>query len=388
MNRYLGAFLFILAVYLITPLATIVFNYSIDPFERYHAGVRAEDMARLLKSADLLLQVPSNYEDRLLMKKFLQVREKPAFAVLGGSRIMNIHEGLLRGEYRSGFLNAGVSAGTVSDYVSIWKAMKRERKIPGILYLEIDAQAIYSNFNGNFSWSTFAPDYFAFKLEKGGKKSLKRAWKSVRRLFFFHLQRLTSWEWTAKSLEKKNLNRTPFVLIQNMARNPDVPARTPGFALLYPRASSPLSHEFLEEWGKKNGDYEVRYLADWGSMSDHAFSELSDLISDIAKHGVRLVVVIPPSHPFSYRTVASSSIAFPNMLRFIEAVRVMSEEAGASFFDGLHENRHLVDGMDFVDGVHVNPETNARVMAAAGKAAGLDLFVSENPDRRNPAARL
>ncbi len=380
MTRYQKALISIALVYLAVPVLIMILNYAADPFDRYHISAGSEDLSELSKSEDRLLLVPANYEDRLLIRKMIQAREKPETVLLGGSRIMNIHGGMVREDRRKGFLNAGVSAGTVADYTALWQLLKQEGKIPRTVYLEIDAQAVYSNYSGDFLWASNAEAYFSFKCRQTGKKKFNKLFKIARRLAQFHLGRLTSWTWTSKSLEKKSLERLPFKLISTAEYDGNSPARTPSFGLFYGKPSQPITREFLEEWGRKNGEKEISYFSDPRALSDEAYQEISDLIREMVFSGVKVAVFIPPAHPKSYEAVKANAEAYAGMMRFTEKVREISRLSGAVFYDGIEENRSLAGTMDFVDGVHLNPETNRKLMFEVDKTAGFSFFESAESD--------
>lgn len=365
---YLRSIFIILSIYFLLPAALILFNYAVDPYERYHSDVTREDLTRLSRSEELILSIPKNYNDRALLERYVRIIPKPRTVVMGGSRVMNLR--LEGGAEQGFFLNAGVSSGTIKDYIGIWQILKENGKTPERLLLCIDPQSLYQK-NGVL-WYSLSGAYLRFQRGRTNPLSYVRLatdvlWEKLN----FHLSQLVSSETTRASLEKLGAQKNRSALLTGQDRsNLASAARDSGFTLLYPASAFRDSQESIDRLALQNGQGESYTFKNWNVDRDTFFEDLAALVHDIRASGTRITMVLMPAHPLSYQTVRNDPDAYGKLQKYLNRLAAIARAAGVPLLDGLEEKRSLVRNQDFMDGVHLKPAENRRFFRGVLERSG------------------
>jgi len=122
-KKFLKWFIYI---YLAFPIALLLLNYFVDPNYRYHMNISDDQLRILSRDPGKRLVVPKNYNDRELLKRYVQISGAPEICVIGGSRVMN----LALADNPSEFFNAGLTNATVMDFVAVWQVFKNANAVP------------------------------------------------------------------------------------------------------------------------------------------------------------------------------------------------------------------------------------------------------------------
>jgi hypothetical protein len=367
--RFKQALFFILAFYFGVPVFFITVNLLTDPYNRYRLITSERNLKELLSADAKFLTVASNYDDRLFIKRVIQIAPRQDTVILGGSRIMIVDADAF--EARAGkVLNAGVTGATVRDYAAIWQHFKNQNKIPSQILLCLEPQSVYSNENPEGGWNALAGLFVEFM---DGDLDFRAVSKIYRKKIVQHLESLHSSETLKASWKVLERGKTKSGLVTYEAAPADLPLRTSALALLPPKQEQ-KTQEYVDHWGKENGNGESYTLSDWGRFSPQTFRELSRLMNDMRLHGVQLKVLLMPSHPLSFETVRENPEAFHNLNRFVRQVRNLAQIAGAGFYDGLLEYHGRVKNTEFSDGVHLKQAPLYRVLQAMDQELQLDLI--------------
>lgn len=344
-------------VYFLVPALFIAFNFSVDPFGRYHPLASNTMLEKLAASKNEVLVTEYNYNDRLLTKNFISAVPRPGLVLFGGSRILNIDGDAFKPEAGRVF-NAGVTAASIRDHIAIWQELKNKNKIPHRAIVFIDLQSFYSNSSAIGWWTLSCPfltfEYGRMKLPK----YLKLVSKTYRKKSKFHLESLSSSDLLKKSWERVSGERkTRSRLIERSMLEPKNAARTPSLALIAPAPSEEEKQQsVIDQWAAENGQGESSILRDWSNFNDDAFKEFASLLEDMRESKVEVSVIIMPSHPGSYRLVEKDPAALVNLGRFTKRVQELCGEYGVKYYDGLYEHHQDVANTDFKDGVHLKKE--------------------------------
>ncbi len=361
------AFWITVLVYFLVPVLFIVFNYSIDPYGRYQPLASQTILEKLAASSEEVLITEFNYNDRLLLKNYISSTPKPDLVVLGGSRILNIDSDVFTPE-AGRVLNAGVTGGTIRDYIGIWQVLKKQNKIPRKILLFLDLQAVYSNSSG-IGWYSLSCPFLTFEYGRlKTSKYLKLVSKTYRKKTSFHLESLSSSDVLKKSFQRLKVPRTRSRLALKTTLHSKNAARTPALGLIAPEASTEEKEQaFIDHWGKENGRGESSILSEWGNFSEDAFKELSSLLEDIHAQKSEAVVFLMPSHPLSYGIVEKNPAALANLIIFVKKIEALCSQQGALLYDGLREHHQDISNDDFKDGVHLKKESIDRFLSRAAR---------------------
>ena len=355
-------------VYFLLPAFFITFNYSIDPYGRYKALASKNVLEKLAASQNDVLITGFNYNDRLLFKNYISVVPKPGLVILGGSRILNIDADIFTPE-AGRVLNAGVSGGTIRDYVGIWQVLKNQGKIPVRVLLFIDLQSVYSNLTG-IGWYTLSCPFLTFEYGRiNFSKYLKLILKTSHAKTSFHLESLSSLDLLEKSWgHLRSGQKIRSRLVSKKLLGPRDAAKTPSLAMIVPEPSEEdKKQSFIEHWGEENGKGESSILSNWNNFDEGAFTELSSLIEDMRANKTEVTVFMMPSMPLSYQQMQKNPKAMTNLMIFLGKVSSSCRQYGAGFYDALHEHHEDVLNTDFKDGVHLKKESIDRFLSKAAK---------------------
>lgn len=367
----------IVRIFFMVPAVFMAFNYTVDPYGRYQPVASKSTLEKLAASSNEVLLTESNFNDRALIKNYLAASPKPDTVILGGSRILNINTGIFNSE-AGRVMNLGVTAASVRDHIAIWQLLKSENKVPSRALLFADLQTFYST-PSSIGWWTLSCPFLTFEYGKiKMSKYLKLVSKTYRKKTAFHLESLSSSDLLNKSWERLTSGKTVRSrLIERGALDPKNSARTPALALLAPQPSEEeKQQELINKWARENGQGELSYLRDWSSFSEQTFNEFASLLEDMRANGVKVSVILMPSHPLSYLAVERDGAAFTNLLKFTMRVQEICAQYSTGYYDGLYDHHKDVVDEDFKDGVHLKKEAAYSFLKRA--ALDLDLFFIKN----------
>jgi len=346
--------LFILRFFLIAALSLaglLCFNYSLDPNNRYQFHVSESDLRLLAEVPGHALVVPSNYDDRIFLKRFIRVVSRPETVAMGGSRIMNLENPTGQSALQLNFLNAGVTAGTIKDYVAIWQILKQSKKIPKTIFLCVDPQAL-SRAVQNALWLSLNDDYQAFfKTNDSGRYYLASLTSQIKDLL--------SLQTTLASISQIGKKKVRPELLLTVQCNRLTPVRTASFALLYPAAYEEKDPADVEAMARAHGDGEVKAFKLWNRHDLEYLGQLKMLIENMKKEGVQVVLVLMPYHPLSLQSIKQDAVALNSLIFFREQLSKISRECAVAYYDGFGDTeKGLFLNRDFSDGVHLKKDSN------------------------------
>lgn len=348
------------------PLGLMFFNYRVDPNNRYHFELSEQHLAVLSRSPDRLLTVAKNYDDRIFLKKFIASSPKPSFLIMGGSRVLSVQSEMLRTPYQNRFLNAGLTAATVRDYIAVWQILKNQRKIPDKILLSVAPQAV-NGYTQNELWLSLVEYYLKFWGQENGIRLSFLRWTS-------QIKDLFSFETTRESFRRMGNPRLSDRLMPRSRYDGKQYVRTSSFARLSPEYFWPPSEDLVRMWAESTGEEEAARFKIWNCLDETGFDHLGKLIHDMKRHGCRVALVAMPYHPIVYDRIQNSSKAFQNLQYFSRRMRQVAEQEGILFYDALGVKQDGTDAHDFFDAVHLKPDTAYLLFRDIDRAAGWDIF--------------
>lgn len=332
-------------------MGLLCFNYLLDPNNRYQFHVSESNLRLLAEVPGHALVVPGNYDDRILLKRFIQVAPRPDTAVIGGSRIMNLQRSPGPLVLQTVFLNAGVSAGTLRDYIAIWQLMKKNKKIPKTIFLCVDPQAL-NRAAQNDQWLSLSDDFQAFFNASASGRYYVAALTS-------QLKDLLSLQTTLAAISKLGQARVRPELLYLKDYAGLVPIRTASFALTYPSVYEEKDPLEVERMARSNGEGEIKAFRTWNRQDREYLEQLKMLIKDMKQEGVRVVLVLMPYHPLSLQAIKQDSVALDNLVFFRDQLLKVGQECGIPYHDGFVDTQaDRFSNRNFSDGVHLKKDAN------------------------------
>ena len=352
----------------------VLFNYSIDPNRRYRFSVPENELRRLVRSPDLVLTLPDNYDDRALITKFVRATMPPEIVVIGGSRVLNIQAEMFRSPFDQKLLNVAVMAGTIRDYIAIWQMIKQKGFKPKIVFLCIEEQSMNSYSQNDRYLSIY--EYYNSFFEGGA--SIRRQLMGL----MTNLKDLLSLQTTLGSIKLvlRPQNDTGRIEIRSN-RDRMLHSKTSSFSMLYPTAYEQRTLDFVDTWGKNNGRGEVKVFEMWNRIDRRGYDRLSALFRDIKRRGGKPVLIGMPYHPEAYQLISQSKKAYDNMLFFVDELRRIAEEENVPFYDAIVQHHADFNNKDFMDGVHLRMSANHHLFRTVDKVYGINVVAeSFQPD--------
>ena len=181
---------------------------------------------------------------------------------------------------KDGFLNAGVSAGSLKDYIAIWQIMKQSGKIPRTILLCVDPQAL-NRLQQNNRWLAIAEYYQTF-FEMGWSIRYRVA------ALTSQLKDLLSLQTTLASFKQIGKKRSQPRLVALAQYDGRGSVRLPSFALVYPAEYEKKATAAVESLARENGKGEAIAFGIWNADDPEYFNQLALLLKDMQKNNVRV----------------------------------------------------------------------------------------------------
>jgi hypothetical protein len=249
------------------------------------------------------------------------------------------------------FLNAGVVAGTIKDYIAIWQIIKLNQKTPKTLFLCVDPQAL-NRTEQNDRWLSLSDDYQTFFKTSTSMRYPIAALTS-------QVKDLLSLQTTLAAISQVGKKKVQPEILLLKDHTELVPVRTASFSLSYPSAYEAKDPSDVEAMARANGNGETKAFRNWNCQDPEYWGQLKMLIKDMKKEGVRVVLVLMPYHPLSLQTIKQDNIALKNLIFFREQLLKVSRECGIAYHDGFVDTeKGLFSNRDFSDGVHLKKGPN------------------------------
>lgn len=361
-----------IAFFFLFPAGLAYFNYHQDPNHRYRFSVPEETLLKLVNSPDFVLTVPQNYDDRAFLKKSVRLVNPPATLVLGGSRVLNIQTEMFA-DSRRPVLNAGVTAGTIRDYIAAWQLVKQTGFRPSTVILGIEEQSL-NGVSQNDRYLSLLEYYEAF-FQKDFSLRVKFMGVTTDFKDLLSLQTTVA---SFKSIfsDRKEESR----LIPKKEYQADQGARTSSFGILYPKSYENKPVATVQNQANANGRGELKVFEAWNTKDRRGYDQLIALIRDIKKSGAAPIIIGMPYHPEAYRLINESPKAAGNLRIFADELQRIAEKEKVDYYDAIIQHQTDFKPEDFMDGVHLKALPNYRLFRKAAEAAGIPFINNHFPE--------
>lgn len=308
-------------------------------------------------------------DERRFQKARLAVIPRPRVVVFGSSRVMTISAAMV-GAAPGEFYNAGLSGGTVEDFIVMWSTLKAGDKVPEVAIFGIDNWEFNAS-HPQVRWLVWADEVARFLETTEGAGGWRHADAVLYR--WYQLKDLLSFSVLRRSLgdlRRLRLDREPrgAELVRSLADQVVDERRIDGRRAL--RADGSLVYETDYE---ARGPDEVRADALDFVRQHHAnlrafawdaerARRLDSLWRDMRAHGVRIIAYLPPYHPLVWDSVRHDAGAMAGLAR---TRTVLAALAGprAGVYDLSDPASVPCAESDFIDGTHTRTACTARVVA-------------------------
>lgn len=357
---------FVVVVALLLGLVMVVNALAVWDRARHEA--RIERAAATFAPGQALLGYRDTDEQRF-QKARLAVIPRPRVVVFGSSRVMTISTAMV-GAAPGDFYNAGLSGGTVEDFIVMWSTLKAGDKIPEVAIFGIDNWEFNAS-HPQVRWLAWADDVTRFVETTEGAAGWRGADEVLYR--WYQLKDLVSFSVLRRSLgdlRRLRIGREPHgaELVRSLADQLVDERRIDGRRAL--RADGSLVYETAYEARGQDVaradalDFAQRHHANLGGFAWDAerARRLELLWRDMQTHRVRIFAYLPPYHPLVWDIVRRDDRAMAGLAR---------TRAALVAFAGPHSGFHDLSDpatvpcaeSEFLDGTHARAGCLARLLS-------------------------
>lgn len=342
--------------FIITLLSVAAINLYVDPGYRWHRKPLEFDH-NWEKSS--FWKSPMNFDERPFRAAHLSLIKTPDVLLLGSSRVWLVTSEMF--SPRLQVYNAGMSGGSVWDYMAVWQLLKEQKKTPGVVVLFFDNWVLNKNTFGKYRWITNYAPVSRFLTENGGFElrakaffeKLRGQFSEVEDLFNASVLKASLLELRERWSATKGVG-AELAILPIEGRPPESDGWRSDGSRVYPL---PYIHEkSLAEIRKLAGDPTVAtlhaYLTNWEDDSSvgRAFEVL---LQDMTQMGTRIYVIAPPFHAQSLELLRTRP-EFAKVPLRLSQVTDAWRKSGArfDFCDATDPSTVHCSETEFIDSAH------------------------------------
>jgi hypothetical protein len=330
-------------------------------------------------------------DERRFQRARLAVIPRPRLVAFGSSLVMEVSTEMV-GAAPGEFYNAGMSGGTVEDWVVLWSVLKRGGRVPETALFSVDDWA-FNLSHPQVRWLVWADEVTRFVETAGGRPAarglpvdgaLYRWYQAKEFLSFTVLRR------SLRELDRRRIGRAwrGSEIVEALQHDLVPETEVAGRRALRADGSLLYDRTYLERPAAEIREEALRFAtvvrAGLGDFQwDAARAERLELLwRDMRAHGVRLVAWLPPYHPAVWTRVAREPRSVEALAATDALLRALARRAGARYVDFSNPATVPCAEAEFLDGNHARASCMARIVrrVLAG-AAPADRLTPVEPPR-------
>ena len=307
-------------------------------------------------------------DERRFQQARLEVIPRPRVVAFGSSRIMSVSTAMI-GIGSGEFYNAGLSGGTVEDFIVLWSVLERRGALPDTVVLAIDNWA-FNRTHPQLRWLEWADEVNRFvDADAASRAPLAHAlgpamyrWYQAKELLSYTVFKasLTDLRRLARGRSRRGAE-----IVESLRRDLVPESDVAGRRALRSDGSIIYERSYVDHTVEQVRDEAMRYAASFkGNLGNFQWdrkraARLELLWRDMHARGVRVVAYLPPYHPAVWaalsrdpRNVAAVSATETFMTHLAGRMNARLANftdpasipcAEAEFFDGSHARDSCVE---------------------------------------------
>jgi hypothetical protein len=337
------------------------------------ARTRHEDRIHHAAAAFSPGQALTGYRDideRRFQRARLVAIPRPRVVAFGSSRVMEVSTGMI-GAQPGEFYNAGLSGGTVEDFIALWSVLEASGKTPEVALFAIDL-GMFNLALDQVRWLVLADEVNRFERSRtGGAGMLPGGERAL--LTWYRAKELVSYSVLATAVRdvrrlgtRRELHGADLIRALDTQLVPEVEVagrraiRADG-SLIYDRETVRSPVGAVREVARRYAAQDAAGLTNFRWNAERA-RRLELLWRDMIDRGVTVVAYLPPYHPVVWESL-SANRAHAAAVRDSRAfVRSLAQRLGVTFTDALDPSSIPCDESEFYDGPHASAACTSRVV--------------------------
>lgn len=245
-------------------------------------------------------------DERRFQQARLEVIRRPRVVAFGSSRIMLASTAMV-GVASEEFYNAGLSGGTVEDFIVLWSVLERRGALPDTVLFVVDNWA-FNRMHPQVRWLEWADDVNRFVDAGAGSRApfglavgpAMYRWYQVKDLFSYTVFK------TSLSELRRRRERRGAEIVESLSRDLVPESDVAGRRALRADGSLMYDRAYVDQPVAQVRDEAVRYAASAkGNLGNFQWdtergARIELLWRDMRARGVRLVAYLPPYHPAAW----------------------------------------------------------------------------------------
>jgi hypothetical protein len=248
-------------------------------------------------------------DERRFQQARLEIIPRPRVVAFGSSRIMSASTAMI-GVGSGEFYNAGLSGGTVEDFIVLWSVLEHRGALPDTVVLAIDNWE-FNRMHPQLRWLEWADEVSRF-VDAGAASRAPVARALGPAMYrWYQLKELLSYSVFKASLsELRRLSRgrprRGAEIVESLRRDLVPESDVAGRRALRADGSIMYERAYVDQTTEQVRGEAVRYAASFrGNLGDFQWdgeraARLELLWRDMRARGVRVVAYLPPYHPAAW----------------------------------------------------------------------------------------
>jgi hypothetical protein len=345
-------------------LLIIAVNVIFDPARIFKSKDYERKLAHALMSGFAVTNLENvNFDDRTMERFMIQsLKEKKDIAVLGSSRVMLISSKMFPGKT---LINNGLSSAALEDYISLYEIYREGKVLPSTIIIGADPWVFNKN-NGSLGWQRLGQSYYSKFINATRRDSFTLKIKPED-LVPYTLQQLISVSYFQDGLYAfftsdvhLFFKKQEFLMTKQEFNDKDT--ILPDGSWIFSKKHRDISTAEVRNAIKEDTD-EARCIHGFFELNKGLKLKFIDLIRLMQNDGVRLILYLPPYHPYAYDYYMHS-----DQYKIIQDVenflRKTSETYGLTLVGSYNPHRISIPDSAFSDEIHLRDDTELKRMFA------------------------
>ena len=283
-------------------ILVVTLNYTQDPARLFNTVIEHQISDAMRDGSNFELY-PSNYNERMVQRLFIQSNESDVDIVtIGSSRAMQVDSALFQNQT---FQNHSVSGATIEDIVAIFYMYLEQDNLPDHIILGLDPWMLNAN-NGQTRWTTLDTEYRGFLniINLGGDTfSTQNQLLTAIDTRYFELFSPTYFQASLRHLLNNLVNPEEFAPVarRTTATISNNTIRLTDGAISYPAIIRDRTSEQVAEIAAQyTQDTPVYSLGNFVEIDPELSHIMESFINYLLLNNIEITILLSPYHPVTY----------------------------------------------------------------------------------------
>lgn len=310
-------------------------------------------------------------DERRFQQARLEVIAPPRLVAFGSSRVMPVSTAMV-GAPPGAFYNAGLSAGTVEDFIVLWAVLERREPRPKTALFSIDSWT-FNRGHAQLHWLEWADEVNRFVDGGRGRRASFGSAVDGAVYRWYQAKELLSYTVFKSSLREVNrlrVGRKPrgAEVVESLERDLVPEREAVGVRALRADGSIAYERTYLDQTESTVRDEAARYArVHRGNLGNFEWNaeraaRLELLWRDMRRRGVELIAYQPPYHPVVWRELNRDAATRAALAATDSFLTTLAQSLGVRFQNFTDPASVPCTEAEFLDGSHARDSCLSRIV--------------------------